>query len=371
MNSVTSGRRLRMLLLPSICWQPNWDGFTLGSYPDPVRMYQLLASEHGIDTTLIDPMGWPWNPFAGRHQVFCGIDPVRAVRILIRERRADVVLACFEPSAAALLALRRLAGFRAPIALVEIGLTETWKTRERLLDFVVPRIDAIYPLGTNQVAYIHKRWRTDADVRFIHQHIDTEYYRPGAPADDGPVLSVGDDGGRDFPTLLAAVTGMDARLVLKSNQVDAGSTPPNVQVVTQRLSAPAYRDLFRQARLVVVPLRSMLTASGVGTVLESMAMGKALIVSDSPGIRDYVVHNETALIVPCGDVAAMRAAALRLLHEPDTRARLGAAARAFVERQCSFPAHVAKLAAALRELVARKSAARSGLRQLESAPTAA
>lgn len=344
-------RRLRMLLLPSIRWQPNWDAFTPGAYPDPVLMYELLASEHGIDTTLMDPLGLPWNPFAGRHQVLGGLDPVRAMTILTRHRAADIVLACFEPGAAALLALRRLAGFRAPIAVVEIGLTENWKLRERLLDFVVPRADAIYPLGSNQVDYIHRRWNTAADVRFIHQHVDAEFYSPNGMVPDGPVLSVGDDHGRDFPTLLAAFAGLDATLLLKSSLVAPSDAPPNVQVVRQRLDAHAYRELFLQAPFVVVPLRPMLTASGIGTLLEAMATGKALIVSDSPGIRDYVAHDETALVVPCGDAPALRAAILRLLHEPATRARLGAAARRFVEQHCTYAVHVAKLAAALRDLV--------------------
>ena len=95
----------------------------------------------------------------------------------------------------------------------------------------------------------------------------------------------------------------------------------------------------------------MITASGVGTVLEAMALGKALIVSDSPGIRDYVAHDETALVVPCGDVMALRAAIERLTREPETRARLGAAARVFIERRCTYAAHVATLATALRALV--------------------
>jgi len=344
-------RRLRMLMLPSIRWQPNWDAFTLGAYPDPTLMYHLLASEHAIDTTLIDPLGLPWNPFAGRHQVLCGLDPVRAMTILTRHRDADIVLACYEPGAVALLALRRLAGFRAPIAIGEIGLTENWRLRERLLDFVVPRADAIYPLGSNQVDYIHRRWRTGADVRVIHMHVDAEFYRPSAVVPDGPVLSVGEDGGRDFSTLLAAFAGLDATLLLKSLLVAPDEAPPNVQVVRERLDAHAYRELFRQALFVVVPLRPMVTASGIGTLLEAMAMGKPLIVSDSPGIRDYVAHDETALVVPCGDAPALRAAIQRLLNEPDTRARLGAAARRFVEQHCTYAAHMAKLATALRDLV--------------------
>lgn len=344
-------RRLRMLMLPSINWRQDWDTFTLGDRSDPTRLYQLLASEHGIDTTLVDPMGLPWNPFAGRHQVLRGIDPARALRILVRHRAADVVLACFEPGALMLLALRRLAAFRAPIAVVDIGLTECWTLRERMLDFVVPRVDAIYPLGSNQVEYIHRRWRTDADVRFIPQHVDADFYRPSAPAPDGPVLSVGEDAGRDFPTLLAAFEGLPAKLVLKTSLTSTGAVPANVQVVSERLNGKSYRDLFVAAQFVVVPLRPMVTASGIGTVLEAMACGKALIVSDSPGIRDYVAHDDTALVVPCGDAGALRSAIERLRREPDTRARLGAAARRFVEQHCTYAAHTAKLAGALRDLV--------------------
>lgn len=346
-------RRLHMLLLPSICWRPGWDAFSPGAYPDPVMTYQLLARDHAIDTTLIDPFGLPWNPLAGRHQVLGGLDPARALAILTRHRRADIVLACCEPGAVALLALRSLAGFRAPIAIGDIGLTESWHLRERLLDFVMPRADAIYLLGSNQVDYVHRRWRTRADVRFIHQHVDAEFYQPSHAASDGHVLSVGDDGGRDFDTLLAAFAGLDATLLLKSSLIPPGAGLPNVQVVRERVSAHAYRELLQRATLVVVPLRPMVTASGVSTVLEAMAMGKALVVSDSPGIRDYVAHEKTALVVPCGDALAMRAAIQRLLREADTRARLGVVARAFVERNCTDAAHAAKHAAALRALVPR------------------
>jgi glycosyltransferase involved in cell wall biosynthesis len=355
-RSITAGappRRLKMLLVPSIPWLPNWKAFVPGEMPDPIGVCKLLESEHGIDVTLIDPNGFPMNPLAGRHQVFAGLDPARALSILARHRDADVVLACFEPGAAALLALRSFARFRAKIAIIDIGLNEEWAIRRRLLDFVVPRVDAIYPLGLNQVDYVHHRWRTKADVRRIHQHVDTEFYRPGTEGESSAVLSVGDDHGRDFETLLSAFADLPAELLLRSRSLGPRVNLPNVRVMSERLSPVGYRDLLQRACIVVVPLRDMLTASGVGTVLESMAMGKPLIVSDSAGIRDYVVPDETALVVPCGDPAALRDAIRRLLDQPHTRARLGAAARDFVLRHCTYRAHAAALAAALRELVMR------------------
>jgi glycosyltransferase involved in cell wall biosynthesis len=46
------------------------------------------------------------------------------------------------------------------------------------------------------------------------------------------------------------------------------------------------------------------------------------------GLRDLVKHEETGLLVPPGDVGALRAALQRLLADPDLRRRFGEAGRA-------------------------------------------
>ena len=309
-------------------------------------------AEQGMNVELIDPNGWPWNPFAGQHSLFEGLDPSRALRVLTRERNCDLVLACFEPATVPLLLLRKLFGFRVPVALIDIGLTESWRIRERMLDFVVPRADAIFVLGTNQIDYIRNRWRTSAVIEFFHQHVDTAFFTPVSPAADGPILTVGEDRGRDFDTLFEAIEGVDAEVIVKSKRITVdGVRFPNVRVISLYLSSVEYRRLFVDSRFVVVPLVSSVHASGVGTVLEALAMGRALIVSDSPGIRDYVVPGETALTVPCNDAAALRDAIKRLLVEPDTCARLAINGRRFVEENCSHEVHARKLGDAVRRVV--------------------
>src|SRR5262249_20848685 len=68
--------------------------------------------------------------------------------------------------------------------------------------------------------------------------------------------------------------------------------------------------------VVVVPLLDTANASGVGTVLEAMAMAKPLVVSASAGIRDFIVPGETCLVVPVGDDAALRDAVKRRIENP-------------------------------------------------------
>jgi glycosyltransferase involved in cell wall biosynthesis len=60
---------------------------------------------------------------------------------------------------------------------------------------------------------------------------------------------------------------------------------------------------------------------------EAMAWGRPVVATATGGLLDAVVDGETGLLVPPGDVAALRAALGRLLAAPELRARLGAAAR--------------------------------------------
>jgi glycosyltransferase involved in cell wall biosynthesis len=63
------------------------------------------------------------------------------------------------------------------------------------------------------------------------------------------------------------------------------------------------------------------------TVLEAMAMGRAVITSDAPGCRQTIVAGESGLLVPVRDPDALAAAMIRFIEEPGLAERLGDAAR--------------------------------------------
>ena len=67
------------------------------------------------------------------------------------------------------------------------------------------------------------------------------------------------------------------------------------------------------------------------TSIEASACGTPTVASDSPGLRETVRHGETGLLVPHGDVEALAAALGRTL-QPETRDRMGRAARTMAER---------------------------------------
>lgn len=70
-------------------------------------------------------------------------------------------------------------------------------------------------------------------------------------------------------------------------------------------------------------------------VLEAAASGKCTVTTDATGARDSVIHNETGLLVPCKDPAALTAALRTVLTDSATRVRFELAARAMVEQHFS------------------------------------
>ena len=63
------------------------------------------------------------------------------------------------------------------------------------------------------------------------------------------------------------------------------------------------------------------------TVFEALAMGQPIVATDADGLLDVLTDDRDALIVPKRNPEALARAIVRLMDEPETRARLGAAAR--------------------------------------------
>jgi len=78
------------------------------------------------------------------------------------------------------------------------------------------------------------------------------------------------------------------------------------------------------------------------TVFEALAMGQPIVATDADGLIDVLTHERDALIVPRRNADALARAIIRLIDDPGTRARLGAAARV-TGREYDIAAFVAKM----------------------------
>ncbi len=104
----------------------------------------------------------------------------------------------------------------------------------------------------------------------------------------------------------------------------------------------AHDELLRlYGRAAVVACPSHREGYGIACA-EAMAHGRPVVASDVGGLRDLVVDGETGLLVPPGDIAALRAALERLLADPELRDRLGGAGRERIRERFSWARAVAQ-----------------------------
>ncbi|MFN3943463.1 MAG: glycosyltransferase family 4 protein [Allosphingosinicella sp.] len=69
------------------------------------------------------------------------------------------------------------------------------------------------------------------------------------------------------------------------------------------------------------------------SVLEAMAMGRAVVTTDAPGCRETVREGVNGFLVPPRDADALLAAMRRFVEEPELAARMGAASRRIAEEK--------------------------------------
>ena len=148
---------------------------------------------------------------------------------------------------------------------------------------------------------------------------------------------------RDYRALVTAAPIIRSTVTLATSLKlpEAGPRPDNLQ--TGFFSFAEHEARARDAAVVVVPLLNPTERSaGQQTYLNAMARAKAVVVTEAPGVRDYITDGETGLIV-ANTSQALAAAINRLLEDEELARRLGGAARETVQRDFTGRAYIDRL----------------------------
>jgi glycosyltransferase involved in cell wall biosynthesis len=154
---------------------------------------------------------------------------------------------------------------------------------------------------------------------------------------------------RDYATLVEAVRDLDVDVVVaaaspwskRTSDVTDGGVPANVTLC--KLSLFELRQLYADARFVVMPLHPVDFQAGITTILEAMAMGKGIVCSRTEGQTDAIVDGVSGVYVPPADVTALRAAISGLLDDDELATRLGSGAREWVVREADIAVYIDRI----------------------------
>lgn len=328
----------------------------------PRRDYAVVAAR--LNATVLDRRAIAVSRFARFLSLLCGAALGLAWLAFRRRRTFDLILTDGEHIGIPLALL--LLWSRSPVRHITIG--HRLSSGKKWIFFrmfrVQRRMDRIL---------VHSQRQLDIAVEDLHisrdrlalmpYQVDAAYWSPVDREEEALVVSAGLEY-RDYDTFFSAARGLPAHVVVAaaspwSRHRDA-SRPWTENVEVRAFDYPGLRDLYARAAVVVVPLVDVDNQAGVTTILEAMAMGKAVIVSQTWGQTDVVedrrgahrgtprprptslvrtmaaqtggVPEPNGFYVPPGDPAALRSAITYLLEHPEERAELGRAGRRTAEQ---------------------------------------
>jgi glycosyltransferase involved in cell wall biosynthesis len=315
----------------------------------PVPEYLVLEQRHGVE--LFD---WSRLGASGGHRSIAR--SMRHVGTAVsRAKDVDVIFADGEHLGIPLALLLRALRIETPQ--LTIGHNLLRPAKQRFLRSVRVRpVDRLLTHSANQVQSIVATTRLSKDqLAVVPYGVDTSFWSGAHGGEQvGAVVSAGREH-RDYKTLVAALPA-GANLTIADHSIftpqasrrDPEAWPPAVRRVA--LDAVRLRALYLQAEVVVVPVIESSMPAGITTLLEAMAMGKAVVVTQTSELRGVVRHGETGLVVEPGDIAGMQAAIESLLSSPLTRRALGAQARKVAVERYDVNVYADTLAAHLTEV---------------------
>jgi glycosyltransferase involved in cell wall biosynthesis len=211
------------------------------------------------------------------------------------------------------------------------------------------RIDRIFAYSTSEVEHMVGRLKIPSNkIERIYYHADQLYFRPGGTAPEPDLVCAAGQLLRDYDTLVEAVRGIPVRVQIAAGSpwIDRTLSPRAAlpeNVTWGKLGRAELRDLYSRSALAVVPILQNDYQTGIATILEMMSMGKCVIATRTRGQTDTIVDGQTGLYVPPGDSGALRAAIQKMLGAPEEAARIGQAARQFIEKEANLDLFVDRI----------------------------
>jgi glycosyltransferase involved in cell wall biosynthesis len=198
------------------------------------------------------------------------------------------------------------------------------------VDWHIRKLSGVVCVGRNQQEFFSKLL-DPSRVFFVPLGIDTEFYTPPTSfetRDPDLCLLVGENY-RDFPTFRGVVELVTYRrpstkfvAVIPKVTYELVGKHPNLTLLSG-VSEAEFLNLYRSAALMIMPLHD---ATANNAVLESLACGLPMVVSDVGAIRDYTTA-ECSVLIPQHDARGMAEAIVDLLNDPSERRRMSELSR--------------------------------------------
>ncbi len=223
---------------------------------------------------------------------------------------------------------------------------------------IADRVDLFVAVTQAQLDFLQTRCGVPpSKILFSYEQTDNQFFTPGpAQAKTRPIIaSVGLEQ-RDYRTLAAATTDLDLDVRISGFSHDTRDLKkyfPDPMPANMSRRFYEWTDLvqlYRDADIIVLSLLPNNFAAGVSSLVEAMACGRPVIISQTVGLIDYWSIPGGAIPVETGNIAALRSQIQALLNDPDEANRQGDRCRQQIQRNHDVDQFVTTIAQHLEHL---------------------
>lgn len=305
----------------------------------PYWFFRYFAQQYDVDVLDISSLPWIENFEKNKLHFYC----IQGIRAIPKLRNYDLIISHGMQSAVIVCLWRKFFPGKTKHLLFEIGgfnsAAESGKTLH-LLQYASRSLDAVIYHTSQQLDYYRNfyPWIVPK-ARFIRFGTDYDFF--SQPVDNQMmlkqkyILCLG-YAKRDWETLIEAyrMSKVETKLWLVGH-VDHRYTMIHGVRQFPFVSTQKMKQLIQEAQYCVLPLKYYNYSFGQMTLLQQMAMGKLVITSDVPSMRDYVCDGETAVFYQPEDVEDLKNKLLWASSHEDERIRIENNARKFIKEECN------------------------------------
>ena len=152
--------------------------------------------------------------------------------------------------------------------------------------------------------------------------VDAQFWHPVDTDKSDYILSVGNDGRRDFDTLIRAASNIPVEIKILTSRILPHQLPDNITLIKsswhkETVSDEDLRDLYQHAKCVVITLCDSLQPSGQSVALQAMACGCPVVLTETKGLwsKEIMIDNHNIVFVPVADADAVAMRVRRVLND--------------------------------------------------------
>lgn len=362
---------MKLIFINNYAMDWAWEHWEKKEYPGHHLWGATDLHKYGIEVEILPHEKYKILKGIGNRIKILG-DLDQQLRILFKKPSYDLVYSGWQLNAVVLAFLRSIGIFKKPIVTIMHRSFKKNLLNDIIVNLFISKHDKILCLSSVIQNQLRDKFNIPEEkLAVLLLGIDLSFYqnKEGEVLDEekaqntGFILSVGKTS-RDYNTLVKAFKEIDYNLKLYCSADSAPTIlniPSNIKVqFNENSSVLSYEELqseHEKAYAVAIPLdipserADDVTLIGNTSLLESMAMGKAVVMTRNRQIDIDIEKEGIGIWVEHGDVKGWQQAISHLLENPQETKEMGNRARRLCEEKYNLEIFSSKLAQLLKSVL--------------------